>query len=129
MNKEKRMAYCTNNTQVGFHTGNGTTDNVIDFEVVDNINIINSCNVRKVRNRDWYKTYIRVNPNKNSSGYILEKYSDLKKVHRDTGIGLTTVKNSIVKLVKLGYITKVNRKKNNGSSTSNLYRLTDKVFE
>lgn len=21
MNKEKRMAYCTNNTQVGFHTG------------------------------------------------------------------------------------------------------------
>ena len=80
MNKEKRMAYCTNNTQVGFHTGNGTTDNMIDFEVADNINIINSCNVRKVRNRDWYKTYIRVNPNKNNGGYILEKYSDFKKV-------------------------------------------------
>ena len=80
MNKEKRMAYCTNNTQVGFHTGNGTTDNVIDFEVADNINIINSCNVRKVRNCDWYKTYIRVNPNKNNGGYILEKYSDFKKV-------------------------------------------------
>ena len=80
MNKEKRMAYCTNNTQVGFHTGNGTTDNMIDFEVADNINIINSCNVRKVRNRDWYKTYIRVNPNKNNGGYILEKYSDFKNV-------------------------------------------------
>lgn len=80
MNKEKRMAYCTNNTQVGFHTGNGTTDNMIDFEVADNINIINSCNVRKVRNFDWYKTYIRVNPNKNNGGYILEKYSDFKKV-------------------------------------------------
>ena len=29
MIKEKRMAYCTNNTQVGFHTGNGTTDNLM----------------------------------------------------------------------------------------------------
>ena len=40
MNKEKRMAYCTNNTQVGFHTGNGTTDNMIDFEVADYIEIV-----------------------------------------------------------------------------------------
>lgn len=27
MNIEKRKAFCTDNTQVGFHTGNGTTDN------------------------------------------------------------------------------------------------------
>ena len=67
-------------TQVGFHTGNETTDNVIDFEFADNINIINLCNVRKVGNRDWYKTYIRVNPNKNNVSYILENYSDFKKV-------------------------------------------------
>lgn len=56
-------------------------------------------------------------------------FPSLDTIHRDTGIGLTTVKNSIAKLVKLEYITKVNRKKNNGSSISNLYRLTDKVFE
>ena len=50
-------------------------------------------------------------------------------IHNDTGISSTTVKNAISKLVKAGYIIKVNRKKSNGCSTSNLYRLTDKVLE
>lgn len=83
MNKEKRKAFCTDNTQVGFHTGNGTTDNVVNFEITDNINVISSCHIRKVRNQDWYKTYIRVNPNKNNNGYILEKYSDFERVMKN----------------------------------------------
>ena len=56
-------------------------------------------------------------------------FPSLDTIHRDTGVGLTTIKNSIPKLVAQGYIVKVNRKKSNGSSTSNLYRLTDKVLE
>ena len=56
-------------------------------------------------------------------------FPSLDTIHQDTGIGLTTVKNTIPKLVKSGYIIKVNRKKSNGCSTSNLYRLTDKVLK
>ncbi len=56
-------------------------------------------------------------------------FPSLDTIHRDTGIGLTTVKNTIPKLVEAGYIVEVNRKKSNGCSTSNLYRLTDKVLE
>ena len=56
-------------------------------------------------------------------------FPSLDTIHQDTGIGLTTVKNSIPKLVKTGYIVKVNRKKCNGCSTSNLYQLTEKVLE
>ncbi len=56
-------------------------------------------------------------------------FPSLDTIHQDTGIGLTTVKNTIPKLVEAGYIVKINRKKSNGCSTSNLYRLTDKVLE
>ena len=56
-------------------------------------------------------------------------FPSLDTIHQDTGIGLSTVKNTIPKLVELGYIIKVNRKKINGCSTSNLYRLTNKVLE
>ncbi len=56
-------------------------------------------------------------------------FPSLDTIRQDTGISLTTVKNTIPKLVELGYIIKVNRKKRNGCSTSNLYRLTDKVLE
>ena len=56
-------------------------------------------------------------------------FPSLDTIHQDTGICLTTVKNSIPKLIKQGYIIKVNRKKSNGCSTSNLYRLTNKVLE
>ena len=80
MNNKKMVNYCTNNTQVGFHTGNGTTEDAINYAVAENNNVIKTCNLRKVRNRDWYETYIRVNPNKNNGGYILDKYSDFQKV-------------------------------------------------
>ena len=56
-------------------------------------------------------------------------FPSLDTIHEDTGIGLPTVKNTIPKLVKSGYIIKVNRKMSNGCSTSNLYRLTDKVLK
>ena len=56
-------------------------------------------------------------------------FPSLDTIHQDTGISLTTVKNMIPKLVEAGYIVKVNRKKSNGCSTSNLYQLTDKVLE
>ena len=56
-------------------------------------------------------------------------FPSLDTIHQDTGIGLSTVKNTIPKLVESGYIIKANRKKSNGCSTSNLYRLTDKVLE
>ena len=56
-------------------------------------------------------------------------FPSLDTIHQDTGIGLSTVKNAIPKLVESGYIIKVNRKKSNGCSTSNLYRLTYKALE
>ena len=56
-------------------------------------------------------------------------FPSLDTIHQDTGIGLSTVKNTILKLIESGYIIKVNRKKSNGCSTSNLYRLTNKVLE
>ncbi len=63
------------------------------------------------------------------SGTANSCFPSLDTIHQDTGISLTTVKNSILKLVEQGYIIKVNRKKSNGCSASNLYRLTDKVLE
>ena len=56
-------------------------------------------------------------------------FPSLDTIHQDTGIGLSTVKNTIPKLINAGYIIKVNRKKSNGCSTSNLYRLTNKALE
>ena len=56
-------------------------------------------------------------------------FPSLDTIHEDTGIGLSTVKNTIPNLVKSGYIIKINRKKRKGCSTSNLYQLTDKVLE
>lgn len=55
-------------------------------------------------------------------------FPSLENIHRETGIGLSTVKKSIPKLVKAGYIQKINRKKCNGGLTSNLYCLTNKVY-
>lgn len=80
MNTTKVENCFNENTQVGLHTGNGTTENAVNYDIAENNNIIKTCNLRKVRNRDWYENYIRVNPNKNNGGYILYKYSDFKKV-------------------------------------------------
>ncbi len=83
MNTTKIEGCFNGDTHVGFHTANGTTDIAINFDMAENNNIINSCNLRKVRNRDWYEYYIRVNPNKNNGGYILDKYSYFKKVMKN----------------------------------------------
>lgn len=84
MHLEKRLFYLRNNdTQVGFHTGNGTTQEVIDLDKANKNDIIVNCNIRKVRNKDKNETYMRVNPNKNNNGYILTEYTAFQKVMQD----------------------------------------------
>lgn len=84
MHLEKRLFYLRNNdTQVGFHTGNGTTQEVIDLDKANKNNIIVNCNIRKVRNKDKNETYMRVNPNKNNNDYILTEYTAFQKVMQD----------------------------------------------
>ena len=55
-------------------------------------------------------------------------YPSLNTIAADTDIGLSTVKRAIPSLAKKGYLKKINRKKDNGSATSNLYQFTDKVY-
>ena len=55
-------------------------------------------------------------------------YPSLNTISKDTDIGLSTVKRAIPELVDKGYLKKVNRKRRNGSATSNLYQFTDKVY-
>lgn len=84
MNVNKRLACIRNNdTQVGFHTGNGTTQKIVDLDKVSKNNIIVNCNIRKVRNENKNETYMRVNPNMNNNGYILTEYTAFKKVMQD----------------------------------------------
>lgn len=84
MHLEKRLLCLRNNdTQVGIHTGNGTTQQVVDLDKADKNNIIVNCNIRKVRNKDKNETYMRVNPNKNNNGYILTEYTAFQKVMQD----------------------------------------------
>ena len=81
MNKNKRLAYCkSNDTQVGIHTGNGTTQEIVDLDKANKINLIETCNIRKVRNKDGQETYMRVNPNRNYNGYISTEYTNFKNV-------------------------------------------------
>ena len=84
MHLEKRLFYLRDNdTQVGFHTGNGITQEVIDLDKANKNNIIVNCNIRKVGNKDKNETYMRVNPNKNNNGYILTEYTAFQKVMQD----------------------------------------------
>lgn len=55
-------------------------------------------------------------------------YPSLNTISDDTDISVSTVKRAIPKLVKKGYLKKINRKKTNGSAMSNLYKFTDKVY-
>ena len=55
-------------------------------------------------------------------------YPSLNTISADTDIGLSTVKRAILSLAKKGYLKKINRKKANGSATSNLYQFMDKVY-
>lgn len=81
MNYNKRLVYCKNkDTQIGIHTGNGTTREIVDLNKANSIDLIVNCNIRKVRNEDGYETYMRVNPNKDYNGYILTEYTDFKNV-------------------------------------------------
>ena len=55
-------------------------------------------------------------------------YPSLNTISEDIDISLSTVKRAIPELVEKGYLKKVNRKRKNGSSTSNLYKFTGKVY-
>ena len=55
-------------------------------------------------------------------------YPSLNTISKDTDIGLSTVKRAIPSLAKKGYLKKINRKKANGSATSNLYQFTEKIY-
>lgn len=83
MNLNKRLAYCNNETQIGIHTGNGTSKDIVDLDKASNMRLIVNCNIRKVRNEDRNETYIRVNPNENKRGYILTEYSEFKNVTQE----------------------------------------------
>ena len=81
LNINKRLAYCKNNeTQIGIHTGNGTTKEIVDMDQASKFNLIENCNIRKVRNEDGFETYMRVNPNRNNKGYIFTKYTEFQNV-------------------------------------------------
>ena len=53
---------------------------IVDLDKASTINLIETCNIRKVRNEDGHETYMRVNPNKNNNGYILTEYTAFQKV-------------------------------------------------
>ena len=55
-------------------------------------------------------------------------YPSLNTISKDIDISLSTVKRAIPELVDKGYLKKINRKRKNGSSTSNLYKFTNKVY-
>lgn len=55
-------------------------------------------------------------------------YPSLNTISTDTDISLSTVKRAIPELVNKGYLKKINRKRKNGSSISNLYKFTGKVY-
>ena len=84
MNTNKRLAYCKDNdTQVGFHTGNGITKEIVDLDKASKNSFIVNCNIRKVRNQDSYETYMRVNPNNERNGYIITEYTEFQKVTQE----------------------------------------------
>lgn len=80
MNQEKQKNYCNNETVVGIHTGSGVTEETIDLNRAEKNRNVSYAAIRKVRNQDKYEWFIKLNPNQNKSGYILEHYSEFKKV-------------------------------------------------
>ncbi len=76
MNKNKLIAYGRGITNSGIHTGNGTTSHVGDLEKAYQSNLIESCIERKDKN----EIYMRINPNKDFDGYIVDSYSEFQKI-------------------------------------------------
>ena len=90
MNFKKLNAYSKLQTHVGIHTGNGITDDNVDIAKANEHYLIKVCSNRKIRNQDYEKTYIRVNPNNGRNGYIITSYSEfqevMQKLYEDIGI-------------------------------------------
>lgn len=79
MNKNKLIAYGRGIINSGIHTGNGTTSHVEDFDKANKSNLIESYIDRKDKN----EIYMRINPNKNFHGYVVDSYSQFKEVVQD----------------------------------------------
>lgn len=60
---------------------------------------------------------------KSMSGAKGECWPGIKTIATDLGYSKSTVKRAIVDLERHGYIEKEHRFRNNGSFTSNLYRM------
>ena len=60
--------------------------------------------------------YLRYRQGKNESCY-----QSHKTIARDNSCSVSTVRRAIDELVKKGYIEKINRRRQNGSKTSNMY--------
>lgn len=76
MNRKKLIAFGNGITNVGIHTGSGTTSNM---KIVDKIkvgNLIRTYDIREKKN----EIYLRINPNKNLDGYIIDSYSKFREV-------------------------------------------------
>ena len=52
-------------------------------------------------------------------------YPSHRTIARDTKCSVSTVKRAIDELVKKGYVEKENRRRRNGSKTSNIYRCKE----
>lgn len=80
MNREKQKNYCNNETVVGIHTGSGVTEENVNLMEVEKNGNVPYAILRKVRNQERYEVFMKINPNPRESGYILEHYSEFKKV-------------------------------------------------
>lgn len=76
MNRNKLIAYGRGITNVGIHTGNGITSHIKDFDKANKSNFIEMYNIRQDKN----EIYMRINPNKDFNGYIIDSHSKFKKV-------------------------------------------------
>ena len=60
--------------------------------------------------------YLRYRQGQNENSYPSHK-----RIAEDTKCSVSTVKRAIDELVKAGHIVKINRRRSNGSKTSNVY--------
>ncbi len=86
----KLNRYGKKQSQVGVHTANGFTYDIVDLVQANAHDLVRTCNKKEVGNTNGAKTYIRVNPNKDRNGYIITSYSEfqevMQKLYDDIGI-------------------------------------------
>lgn len=76
MNRNKLIASGSGIANVGIHTLNGTTNKIEHFEKANKNKLIDTM----IPRNDGTEIYMRINPNKNFDGYIVDSYSKFKEV-------------------------------------------------